>query len=240
MQSEDVSIRDSADVHDDGSGNTSNALAAFAAPFAASSGAFPDPNSSKAQNRRHRRVSTTAFPRADLHSTVLVLLSDTHGTDGHRLEGRTREAVDGADLVIHAGDFTTASALDAHREAAGDLLAVHGNADDRAVRQRLPAARTVEALGLRVAVTHTRDGGATGLAMFGRSRAADVVVSGHSHRPSVTEADDLLLVNPGSHAQPRGNRPAHAELERSDGGVVGRLRQPDGTVFETFGIESED
>lgn len=167
---------------------------------------------------------------------MLVLLSDTHGTDGHRLEGRTLEAVEDADLVVHAGDFTTPAALEAHHEAAGDLLAVHGNADDPAVRERLPSARTVEALGLRVAVTHRRDGGPTGLAMFGRSRDADVVVSGHTHRPAVVDAGDVLLVNPGSHAQPRGNRPGHAELVRTDEGVEGSLRQPDGALVERFQV----
>jgi putative phosphoesterase len=51
---------------------------------------------------------------------VLVVLSDTHGTDSHRLEGRTLEAVRAADLVIHAGDFTTETVLEAiEREASG-------------------------------------------------------------------------------------------------------------------------
>jgi putative phosphoesterase len=168
---------------------------------------------------------------------VLAVLSDTHGSDDHRLTGRTLEAVRAADLVVHAGDFTTPAALDAHRAVAADLLAVHGNADDSAVRDRLPAARTVEALGCRLAVTHRRDGGATGLAMFGRSRAADVVVSGHTHRPSVTDAGDVVLLNPGSHAQPRGNRPAHAELRREDGAVAGELREPDGTLLASFRVE---
>jgi putative phosphoesterase len=168
---------------------------------------------------------------------VLAVLSDTHGTDGHRLSGRTLEAVHEADLVVHAGDFTTTAALSAHRDAAGDLRAVHGNADDPAVRERLPPVRTVEALGLRLAVTHRRDGGATGLAMVGRSRDADVVVSGHTHRPTVTDTGEVVLLNPGSHAQPRGNRTAHAELRRTDDGVAGELRQPDGSVLESFRVE---
>ena len=168
---------------------------------------------------------------------VLAVVSDTHATDGHALRARTHEAIRDADLVIHAGDFTTEAALDAFHEEAAELLAVHGNADEPAVSERLPPARTVEALGLRIAVTHRRDGGATGLAMFGRSQDADLVVSGHSHRPSVTDAGDCLLLNPGSHADPRGNRPAHAELEADGGGVEGRLVQPDGTVFERFRID---
>jgi hypothetical protein len=163
---------------------------------------------------------------------MLVVVSDTHSTSGHALSGRTLEAVREADLVVHAGDFTTISALEAFQGEAGRFEAVHGNVDDAAVRERLPAERTLRWEGLRIAVTHKRDGGPTALAMFGRERGADLVVSGHSHRPSVGHADDLTLLNPGSHAQPRGNRPGHAELEETDGTVRYRLCQPDGTVFE--------
>jgi hypothetical protein len=163
---------------------------------------------------------------------MLVVVSDTHSTGGHALSGRTLEAVREADLVVHAGDFTTVSALEAFQGEAARLEAVHGNVDDAAVRERLPAERTFEWERLRIAVTHTRDGGPTALAMFGRERGADLVISGHSHRPSVGRADDLTLLNPGSHAQPRGNRPGHAELEANGGEVSYRLCQPDGTVFE--------
>lgn len=50
---------------------------------------------------------------------MLVVLSDTHGTDSHRLAGRTLEAVRAADRVIHAGDFTTEAVLDAIEREAG-------------------------------------------------------------------------------------------------------------------------
>lgn len=167
---------------------------------------------------------------------MLTVVSDTHSNAGHALTGRTLEAVREAERVIHAGDFTTTSALDAFQEEATRLDAVHGNADDATVRDRLPDARSLEWAGLRIAVTHERNGGATGLAMFGRERGADLVISGHSHRPGVTRTDDVVLLNPGSHAQPRGNRPGHAELERTEEGVRGRLRQPDGDVFEDFSL----
>lgn len=163
---------------------------------------------------------------------MLAVVSDTHSTSGHELSGRTLEAVREAERLIHAGDFTTVPALEAFDEEAARLDAVFGNVDDGAVRDRLPEARTVEWEGLRIAVTHRRDGGATGLAMFGRERGADLVISGHSHRPSIARADDLVLLNPGSHAQPRGNRPGHAELEAVEEGVRCRLRQPDGTLLD--------
>jgi putative phosphoesterase len=169
---------------------------------------------------------------------VIAVLSDTHSEDGHALAGRAREAVADADAVVHAGDFTTAVALDAFHDAADRLHAVHGNADSPAVRNRLPPARTVDVAGLRVAVTHRQDGGEMGLSLFGRERDADLVVSGHTHTPAVKTTDDAVLLNPGSHADPRGNPAAHAELRSTDrGGVRGELRARDGRVLREFRVE---
>lgn len=165
---------------------------------------------------------------------MLAVVSDTHSSEGHALSGRTLEAVRGADRVIHAGDFTSVSALEAFQKEAARLDAVHGNVDEMRVRDRLPGVRTLEWAGLRIAVTHRRNGGPTGLAMFGRERGADLVISGHTHSPGVTRTGEVVLLNPGSHAQPRGDRPGHAELEETEGAVRGRLRQPDGTVLEEF------
>lgn len=168
---------------------------------------------------------------------MIAIFSDTHAAADHELEGEALAAAREADAVIHAGDFTTATVLDAFREECSRLYAVHGNADGAAVRDRLPEARTVEESGLTIAVTHRRDGGATGLAMFGRSRDADVVVSGHSHRPTVVDAGDVVLVNPGSHARPRGNRPGFATIEPTASGFEGEIREPAGELIDRFAIE---
>ncbi|WP_306055079.1 metallophosphoesterase [Natronococcus wangiae] len=167
---------------------------------------------------------------------MIAIFSDTHSSGGHELAGEALEAARTADAVIHAGDFTSTTALEAFQNECNRLFAVHGNADSAAVRERLPTARVVEEGDVRFAVTHRREGGATGLAMFGRSRGADVVVSGHSHRPSVVEAEDVLLLNPGSHAQPRGNRPGFAVLEGDGDELAGEIREPDGTLVETFTV----
>jgi predicted phosphodiesterase len=50
----------------------------------------------------------------------------------------------------------------------------------------------------------------------------------------------VALVNPGSHAQPRGNRAAHAELDPVAGGVRCRLVTPDGDVFEEATLTPSD
>ncbi|MEY7852119.1 metallophosphoesterase [Natrarchaeobius sp. A-rgal3] len=163
---------------------------------------------------------------------MIAIFSDTHSHRGHELEGAALSAAREADAVIHAGDFTSAAALEAFQGECDRLFAVHGNADSAAVRDRLPTARTVERDGIRFAVTHRRDGGATGLSMFGRSRDADVVVSGHTHRPTLVETDDAVLVNPGSYAQPRGNTPGFAVVESRTDGFEIELRQPDGTPID--------
>ncbi|NIB98241.1 metallophosphoesterase [Halobacterium sp. R2-5] len=168
---------------------------------------------------------------------MIAVLSDTHSTDGHDLRGRALDAVREADTVVHAGDFTTESALEAFYDASEQLFAVHGNADEPAVSDRLPEARTLDAAGLTVAVTHRQRGGTTGLAFFGRERGADLVVSGHTHQPSVTETEDVTLLNPGSHADPRGNPAAHAELHPEDGGVRGEIRDRSGDVLREFRVE---
>lgn len=169
---------------------------------------------------------------------MLTIVSDTHATDGHCLDGRTLTAVREAAFVVHAGDFTTEAVLDAFVEEAGAFAGVVGNNDTPAVRERLPTQRVVESEAIRLVVVHGHEHSETALAMLGRQEAADLVVFGHSHRPGVHDAGDVTLLNPGSHAQPRRYRPAHAELEREDDVIHGRLVDPDGTVFEKFTIES--
>ncbi|MFB6106521.1 MAG: metallophosphoesterase [Halobacteriaceae archaeon] len=166
--------------------------------------------------------------------TAVAVLSDTHERSDAGLAGRAQRAVREADRVLHAGDFTTAAVLDALHEESGRLDAVCGNSDDAAVRDRLPAARTVTVEGVRVALTHRQAAGETGLAMFGRERGADVVVSGHTHRPQVRTDRRPVLLNPGSHAAPRGGQASHAELEVADGTVRGTVRSRDGSVLGSF------
>lgn len=167
---------------------------------------------------------------------MYVVLSDTHGRDGTRLSGRAREAVSRADAVLHCGDFVTETVLDGFYEAAPEFYGVYGNVDETAVRERLPGARTVALDGVTVAMRHKPEGGETGLAMFGRERDAALVLHGHTHRPRVVDTGEVVIVNPGSHADPRGNPAAHAELTPTDDGLDGVLRTRDGDVLERFSV----
>ncbi len=174
---------------------------------------------------------------------MIVVVSDTHGTDGHRLDGRLLQAVRAAELVVHAGDFTTAAVLQAFRAKAGDdrdaggeLVAVAGNNDDEGVRARVERTRVVERAGVRFVIVHGHEHHETGLGLLGRQADADVVVVGHSHRARYDPAGPVAVLNPGSHADPRGYRPSYAELEPTAGSLSGRLLTPDGDVLETFAV----
>lgn len=166
---------------------------------------------------------------------MLTVVADTHGREDHRLTGRTLEAVRAADRVLHAGDFTTEAVLDAFRAETDRLDGVYGNNDDEGVCERLPARRTVTHKGVRIALAHGHEHHDTALAMYGRQEHADLVVVGHSHRPTFRRIGAVPVLNPGSHADPRRYRAAHAELELAP--LRGRLVAPDGTELEEFAVE---
>lgn len=171
---------------------------------------------------------------------MIVVVSDTHRTERPGLEGHLAEAVSRADWVIHAGDFTTEAVLDGFHEVTDTLLAVAGNRDVPAVADRLPSARTLDLHGFTVALTHTQAGGQTGLSYFGAERDADLVVSGHTHRPHVVSGDGPALLNPGSHADPRGGEPTYATLEVAEGTLVGTIRTVSGTEEQGFRLEGRN
>lgn len=169
---------------------------------------------------------------------MIAVVSDTHSREGHRLTGRTLDAVREAEFVVHAGDFMTEPVLDAFLAEAGAFAGVTGNNDTPGVRDRLPPRRVAESEGVRLVVVHGHEHSQTALSLLGRQEGADIVVFGHSHRPGVHDADGVTLLNPGSHAEPRQYRAAHAELEREGGRIEGRLVAPAGDVFERFRVET--
>lgn len=150
---------------------------------------------------------------------MLVLLSDTHGEADARLTEAVHETVTSASLVAHAGDFTTASVLDAFETQARELVAVSGNSDTQAVTERLPAVRTFEFGGRTFVLTHGHRHDGTALSLLARQEGADVVVVGHTHVAGVDRIGDVAVVNPGSHADPRGGQATVAVLTRVEDGL---------------------
>lgn len=172
---------------------------------------------------------------------MIVLLSDTHRTASLEFPDPLARAVRETVAVVHAGDFTTSAVLGALEETAERVVAVHGNADDAGVRARLPDSQTVDIWGLRLAIVHGHEHSTTARSLFGREANADVVVSGHTHRPTVSQGRDVVLLNPGSHADPRGASATYATIDVAEtasgvNDVRGAIRTVDGTVRDRFRI----
>ena len=141
---------------------------------------------------------------------LIAVISDTHMPRGaRRLPDACTERLKAVDLILHAGDFISATTY-AELELIGPpLLAVHGNVDDEELRVRLPAERTVEAGEVRIAVVHDagpRDGRLK--RMRERFPDADAAVFGHSHMPLHESAGGFQILNPGSPTERR-RAPAH-------------------------------
>jgi len=134
-------------------------------------------------------------------STRLLLIADTHLPKRAKdLPQEVWDAVDAADVVVHAGDWVSVDHLNDLEARARRLVAVYGNNDHGELRERLPLVARAEIDGVRFAVVHE-----TGQAKGREERCAaeygdvDVLVFGHSHIPWDTTAQTgLRLLNPGS------------------------------------------
>jgi hypothetical protein len=136
----------------------------------------------------------------------LVFTADTHVPRRARdLPDALWAAIDAADVVVHAGDWVDVALLDRFEERARRLVAVHGNNDHGALRERLPEVARAEIEGIRLAVVHeTGDKKGREARCAARFPDTDLLVFGHSHIPwdTVTPSEGapsgLRLVNPGS------------------------------------------
>jgi len=127
--------------------------------------------------------------------------------DSHDNLVRVREAVrlfnDAAcDLVIHAGDFVAPFTVEELRNLRAPVKAVFGNCDG----ERAGLAKAFAGLGeVREAPLEFRHAGRRFLVShldgavgrYPAARTCDVIVFGHTHRPSAEFRDGVLLVNPG-------------------------------------------
>jgi len=135
--------------------------------------------------------------------TRLLLLADTHVPARARdLPAQVWAEVAAADVVVHAGDWVDVALLDRLEAASARLVAVAGNNDHGALRERLPEVARADVEGLALCVVH-ETGQASGREARcdadARFTGADVLVFGHSHIPWDTVTPrGLRLLNPGS------------------------------------------
>lgn len=138
----------------------------------------------------------------------IVVVSDTHMFRmGKALPpALIEELSEGADLILHAGDWTAPEVYDLLAPY-GPVEGVTGNNDGVAIAERWGERRIIEIGGHVIGLTHghlgRRGTEANALAAF-EDDDVDMIVFGHSHVPlsnSVVRKDDarkVILFNPGS------------------------------------------
>jgi putative phosphoesterase len=124
---------------------------------------------------------------------LIGVISDTHGLQ--RLEAV--QALQGSELIIHAGGIGNPEILDGLRKIA-PIAAIRGNVDHGIWAQGLPQTRTVEIGGVRVFLIHNIND----LSIDAAAAGCAAVISGHSHRPSAVQKNGVVFLNPRS-AGPR-------------------------------------
>jgi uncharacterized protein len=137
------------------------------------------------------------------------LIADTHGLLRPQALAAMRDCV----AIVHAGDIGSPQILDALR-ALAPLHAIRGNVDTGPWAQALPDTLNMEIAGIRLHVLHdlktlARDG--VGM---------DVVVSGHSHKPSLHTQGEVMYINPGSAGPRRFHLPISVGYVYLDAGAV--------------------
>jgi putative phosphoesterase len=126
------------------------------------------------------------------------LISDTHGL----LRPEALAYLAGCDHIIHGGDIGDAAILE-QLAALAPLSTVRGNNDTAPWAAGLPETLLLRFEDVPVYVVHDVKALPTDPARAG----ARVVVSGHSHRPAVSERGGVLYVNPGSAGRRRFSLP---------------------------------
>jgi putative phosphoesterase len=137
---------------------------------------------------------------------LIAVISDTHLPRGQRrIPDACLDRLNAADLILHAGDFTTPEVLNDLQAIGPPVAGVTGNVDSEPLRRLLPDSRVIEANGARIGMVHDA-GPATGRLERLRRRFPDVdaVVFGHSHIPLLeTGEDGFAIFNPGSPTERR-------------------------------------
>lgn len=121
------------------------------------------------------------------------VISDTHGL----LRPEALKALEGVDYILHAGDIGDPSHLDALKRIA-PVTAIRGNIDRGRWAEALPETVSLKIGGLRMYIIHDRKR----LQDDPEVEGWNVVISGHSHKPSIQKSGGTLWVNPGA-AGPR-------------------------------------
>lgn len=124
---------------------------------------------------------------------LIGAISDTHGL----LRPEAVIALEGVELIIHAGDIGSPRILNELRDVS-PVVAVRGNMDGGAFGLSLPETETVCVGTCLIHVLHDLHR----LTSNPKSAGIGLIISGHTHEPRLHSINGVMYLNPGS-AGPR-------------------------------------
>jgi putative phosphoesterase len=128
----------------------------------------------------------------------IAVISDTH----HLLRQELLPKLQGVDHILHAGDVGDIDILHILNRIA-PTTAIRGNIDTHGPTAQLPATEILELAGHLIYMLHSIHD----LDLKPAAAQISIVVSGHSHKPSIETHQSVLYLNPGSIGPRRFNLP---------------------------------
>jgi putative phosphoesterase len=147
---------------------------------------------------------------------LIGVISDTHGL----LRPEAVAALRGVEHILHAGDVGDVAILDALR-AIAPVTAIRGNVDVAGPCAELPATDVVELGGQLFYLVHSMHD----LDINPKEAGVAMVVSGHSHKSSVTVKDGVVYFNPGSAGPRRFSLPITLGFVTVEDGVEASVKE---------------
>ncbi|MBW1650712.1 MAG: metallophosphoesterase family protein [Deltaproteobacteria bacterium] len=120
---------------------------------------------------------------------VISVVSDTHNFFVKNIV----EALEGSDLIIHAGDIGNQAIID-KLEKIAKVVAVRGNSDYGDWAKKYFWHQSVNVFGKNIYVVHDLED----IDFDPKEKGIDMVVSGHTHKPKIETIDGVIYLNPGA------------------------------------------
>lgn len=151
------------------------------------------------------------------------LISDTHG----RLRTEALDFLKGIDFILHAGDIGHEGII-SELSSLAPVIAVRGNNDNGLWAESVPFSRLCRIGAFNVQVVHDIETLVP--------EDANIIVTGHSHRPIIRAESGIVNVNPGSAGPRRFKLPVTiGEMIINDSSLAIRIIDlEDGTTLLNF------
>jgi uncharacterized protein len=129
----------------------------------------------------------------------LGIISDTHNT----LPKAVFKHFANVDYIFHAGDIGGLNIIEDLKKLA-PVIAIHGNIDGGNTKKEIPANYYDTLESQKICLVHDL-GNVKNFSyeLFKNGRKADLVIHGHTHKPSFEIYQKTIFINPGSASYPR-------------------------------------